>query len=98
MDASLPEGVYVQFPGPHYETPAEVQMAKIIGGDLAGMSTTLESIAAREAGMEVLGLSLMTNLAAGISPVPLSHEEVIEAGREAGPRIAKLLADIVQKI
>lgn len=98
VDASLPEGVYVQFPGPHYETPAEVQMAKIIGGDLAGMSTTLESIAAREAGMEVLGLSLMTNLAAGISPVPLSHEEVIEAGREAGPRIAKLLADIVQKI
>lgn len=98
VDASLPEGVYVQFPGPHYETPAEVQMAKIIGGDLAGMSTTLESIAAREAGMEVLGLSLMTNLAAGISPVPLSHEEVLEAGREAGPRIAKLLADIVQKI
>ena len=98
VDASLPEGVYVQFPGPHYETPAEVQMAKIIGGDLAGMSTTLESIAAREAGMEVLGLSLMTNLAAGISATALSHEEVLEAGRDAGPRIAKLLADVVQKI
>lgn len=98
VDPSLPEGVYVQFPGPHYETPAEVRMAKIIGGDLVGMSTTLESIAAREAGMEVLGLSLMTNLAAGISATPLSHEEVIEAGKQAGPRIARLLADIVQKI
>ena len=98
IDPSLPEGVYVQFPGPHYETPAEVKMAKIIGGDLVGMSTTLESIAAREAGMDVLGLSLMTNLAAGISATALSHEEVLEAGRDAGPRIAKLLADVVQKI
>lgn len=97
VDASLPEGVYVQFPGPHYETPAEVNMARVIGGDLVGMSTTLEAIAAREAGMEVLGLSLMTNLAAGISQTPLSHEEVIQAGNEAGPRITKLLAEIVQK-
>ena len=70
VDPSLPEGVYVQFPGPHYETPAEVQMAKRLGGDLVGMSTSLEAIAAREAGMEVLGISLVTNLAAGISPVP----------------------------
>lgn len=98
IDPSLPQGVYVQFRGPHYETPAEVQMAKIIGGDLVGMSTTLESIAAREVGMEILGLSLMTNLAAGISPNPLSHEEVIEIGQEAAPRIAKLLAEIVQKM
>lgn len=95
---SLPEGVYVQFPGPHYETPAEVKMAGILGGDLVGMSTTLEAIAARHVGMEVLGLSLMTNLAAGISPVPLSHEEVIEAGQEAAPRIARLLADIAATI
>ncbi|MDN6793727.1 MAG: purine-nucleoside phosphorylase [Propionibacterium sp.] len=98
VDASLPEGVYVQFPGPHYETPAEVRMAGIIGGDLVGMSTTLEAIAAREAGMEVLGLSLMTNLAAGISPTPLSHAEVLEAGQEAAPRIARLLADIVARM
>ncbi|WP_043535902.1 phosphorylase family protein, partial [Actinomyces polynesiensis] len=98
VDATLPEGVYVQFPGPHYETPAEVRMAGIIGGDLVGMSTTLEAIAAREAGMEVLGLSLMTNLAAGISPDPLSHAEVLEAGREAAPRIARLLADIVARM
>lgn len=94
IDPSLPEGVYVQFPGPHYETPAEVKMAGILGGDLVGMSTTLEAIAARQVGMEILGLSLMTNLAAGISPTPLSHEEVIEAGQTAAPRIAKLLADI----
>lgn len=98
VDATLPEGVYVQFPGPHYETPAEVRMAGTIGGDLVGMSTTLEAIAAREVGMEVLGMSLVTNLAAGISPTPLSHAEVLEAGREAAPRIARLLADIVARI
>ncbi len=98
VDPSLPEGVYVQFRGPHYETPAEVNMARVIGGHLVGMSTTLEAIAARESGLEILGLSLMTNLAAGISPDPLSHEEVIEIGREAAPRIAKLLADVVAKM
>lgn len=98
VDPTLPEGVYVQFPGPHYETPAEVKMAGILGGDLVGMSTTLEAIAARHVGMEVLGLSLMTNLAAGISPTPLSHEEVIAAGQEAAPRIARLLADIAALI
>ena len=98
VDPSLDEGVYVQFRGPHYETPAEVQMAKRIGGDLVGMSTTLEAIAARQAGMNVLGISLVTNLAAGISPTPLSHQEVVEAGRAAGPRIGKLLAEIVGAI
>lgn len=98
VDPSLPEGVYVQFRGPHYETPAEVKMAGILGGDLVGMSTTLEAIAAREAGMEVLGLSLMTNLAAGISPTPLSHAEVIEAGQQAAPRIARLLAEVVMRM
>lgn len=98
VDPSLPEGVYVQFRGPHYETPAEVQMAKIIGGDLVGMSTTLEAIAAREAGMEILGISLVTNPAAGISPTPLSHDEVIEAGKTAGPRISTLLAEIIQRL
>ncbi len=98
VDPELPEGVYVQFAGPNYETPAEVKMAKIIGGDLVGMSTTLEAIAAREAGMDVLGLSLVTNPAAGISPTPLSHEEVIEAGKEAAPKISRLLADVVQEL
>ncbi|HEX6233884.1 MAG TPA: purine-nucleoside phosphorylase [Jiangellaceae bacterium] len=98
VDPSLDEGVYVQFPGPHYETPAEVQMAKRLGGDLVGMSTTLEAIAARQAGMEVLGISLVTNLAAGISHTALSHAEVVEAGRQAAPRIGRLLADIVERI
>ena len=94
VEPGLPEGVYVQFRGPQFETPAEVQMAGAIGGDLVGMSTTLETIAARELGAEVLGISLVTNLAAGISPLPLSHEEVLEAGREAGPRLRQLLAGI----
>jgi purine-nucleoside phosphorylase len=90
----LPEGVYVQFPGPQFETPAEVRMAAALGGDLVGMSTTIETIAARELGAEVLGISLVTNLAAGISPDSLSHEEVLEAGREAAPRLRQLLGGI----
>ncbi len=98
IDPSLDEGVYVQFRGPHYETPAEVQMAKHMGGHIVGMSTALEAIAAREAGMEVLGLSLITNLAAGISPHPLSHQEVIEAGKAAEPVISELLAQIVHAL
>jgi inosine/guanosine/xanthosine phosphorylase family protein len=68
VDATLDEGIYVQFPGPHYETPAEVQYAKRIGADLVGMSTALEAIAGRHAGMEVFGISLVTNLAAGHQP------------------------------
>lgn len=91
----LPEGVYVQFRGPQYETPAEVRMAGILGGDLVGMSTTLETIAAREAGMEVLGLSLVTNAAAGLSETNLDHAEVLQTGKDAGPRLAALLSTIV---
>ena len=98
VDDSLDEGVYVQFPGPHYETPAEVQMAKTIGGDLVGMSTALEAIAARHVGLEILGISLVTNLAAGISDQPLSHQEVIEAGQAAAARCGRLLADVVTRI
>lgn len=95
IDTSLEEGVYVQFRGPHYETPAEVQMVKAMGGHIVGMSTALEAIAAREAGMEILGLSLITNLAAGISPHPLSHQDVIDSGKAAEPVISALLAKIV---
>ena len=98
VDPTLDEGVYVQFRGPHYETPAEVTMAGRMGGDLVGMSTTIEAIAARDAGLEILGISLVTNLAAGISPTPLSHAEVLEAGAEAGLRISALLARIVQHL
>ncbi|HEY0260219.1 MAG TPA: purine-nucleoside phosphorylase [Lacisediminihabitans sp.] len=94
----LDEGVYTQFRGPHYETPAEVQMAKAIGGHIVGMSTALEAIAARQAGMEILGLSLITNLAAGIQKTPLSHHEVLEAGRNAEPVISALLARIVEEL
>ncbi|MEG8035857.1 purine-nucleoside phosphorylase [Sphingomonas sp. LR61] len=95
VDPSLDEGVYTQFRGLHYETPAEVQMAKAIGGHIVGMSTALEAIAARQAGMEVLGFSLITNLAAGIQKTPLSHTEVLEAGKQAEPAIADLLARVV---
>ncbi|MGB3185951.1 MAG: purine-nucleoside phosphorylase [Ornithinimicrobium sp.] len=98
VDPALHEGVYAQFRGPHYETPAEVMMAKTMGADLVGMSTTLEAIAARQAGMDVLGISLVTNAAAGISEVPLSHQEVIEAGQAAAGRCSSLLADIVRRI
>jgi len=98
VDGSLDEGVYVQFPGPHYETPAEVRMAGILGGHLVGMSTTLEAIAAREAGMEVLGISLVTNLAAGLSGEPLDHAEVLEAGRAAASRMGGLLSQVAARI
>jgi purine-nucleoside phosphorylase len=95
LDPSLQEGVYVQFPGPHYETPAEIRMVRAMGGDLVGMSTTLEAIAAREAGAEVLGISLVTNLAAGMTGEPLNHEEVLEAGRAAATRMGGLLAEVL---
>ncbi len=98
VDPSLDEGVYVQFPGPHYETPAEIGMVRAIGGHLVGMSTTLEAIAAREAGMEVLGISLVTNLAAGIGGEPLNHEEVLEAGRSAAERMGSLLSQVVPRL
>jgi len=95
VDPTLDEGVYVQFPGPHYETPAEIAMVRAIGGDLVGMSTTLEAIAAREAGAEVLGISLVTNLAAGMTGAALNHEEVLEAGRAAATRMGALLSQVL---
>ena len=98
VDGDLDEGVYVQFRGPHYETPAEVRMAGVLGGDLVGMSTSLEAIAARQSGMDVLGISLVTNPAAGISKTPLDHAEVLEAGRAAADRCGRLLAAVVAKI
>jgi purine-nucleoside phosphorylase len=98
VDPTLDEGVYVQMPGPQYETPAEIEMVRAIGGHLVGMSTTLEAIAAREAGAEVLGISLVTNLAAGMTGEPLNHEEVLEAGREAATRMGELLSQVLGKI
>ncbi|KRV46940.1 purine nucleoside phosphorylase [Wenjunlia vitaminophila] len=98
VDPSLAEGVYVQFRGPQYETPAEISMVRAIGGDLVGMSTTLEAIAAREAGAEVLGISLVTNLAAGMTGEPLSHEEVLEAGRGSATRMGALLGRVLERV
>ncbi len=99
IDPSLAEGVYVGYWGPNYETPAEIRAYRTLGGDLVGMSTVLEAIAARAAGMEVLGLSLVTNMAAGIGG-PLSHDVVLELGRageqRAGTRLAAVLAAILR--
>ena len=95
FDPTLEEGVYVAFPGPQFETPAEIRMVKAIGGDLVGMSTALEAMAAREAGAEVLGISLVTNLAAGLSGKPLDHEDVLQTGRRAATRMGELLAEVV---
>ena len=97
-DPSLEEGVYAALPGPHYETPAEIAMLRAAGADLVGMSTALETIAARHLGAEVLGLSLVTNLAAGLSDQPLNHGEVVTAGQHAALRMGTLLADIVPRL
>jgi purine-nucleoside phosphorylase len=94
-DPTLAEGVYAALPGPHYETPAEIAMLAAAGADLVGMSTALETIAARHLGAEVLGLSLVTNLAAGISSEPLDHAEVVAAGQQAALQMGSLLADIL---
>jgi purine-nucleoside phosphorylase len=98
LEPSLDEGVYVQFRGPQYETPAEVRMAGVLGGQLVGMSTALEAIAARHAGLEVLGVSLVTNLAAGVSSTPLDHAEVVAAGKAAAQRVGAMLAQVVREI
>lgn len=97
IDPSLTEGVYAGLPGPHFETPAEIRMLRTLGADLVGMSTVLEAIAARAEGVEVFGLSLVTNLAAGITGEPLSHEEVIETGRASAERMGNLLRELVAR-
>ncbi|HVQ99409.1 MAG TPA: purine-nucleoside phosphorylase, partial [Mycobacterium sp.] len=91
VDPSLAQGVYAGLPGPHYETPAEIRMLRTMGADLVGMSTVHETIAARAAGAEVLGVSLVTNLAAGITGEPLSHVEVLAAGAASATRMGSLL-------
>jgi purine-nucleoside phosphorylase len=94
-DPTLEEGVYAALRGPHFETPAEIRMLSALGADLVGMSTVLEAIAARHLGLEVLGISLVTNVAAGLGAEPLDHEEVLAAGAAAAPRLGGLLADVV---
>jgi purine-nucleoside phosphorylase len=97
VDPSLAEGVYVGYWGPNYETPAEIRAFRMLGGDLVGMSTVLEAIAARAAGLEVLGLSLVTNMAAGIAG-PLTHAEVLEQGRAGEQRTGALLAAVLTEL
>jgi purine-nucleoside phosphorylase len=94
-DPGLAEGVYAALPGPHYETPAEIRMLRSLGADLVGMSTALEAIAARHLGAEVLAISLVTNLAAGLTPAGLDHAEVTAAGKAAAGRMGALLAGIL---
>jgi purine-nucleoside phosphorylase len=98
VEPALPEGVYACLLGPQYETPAEIRMLRTLGADLVGMSTVHETIAARAAGLEVLALSLVTNLAAGMTGQPISHDEVLEAGRHSATRMGSLLANVVGKI
>ncbi|MFY2861079.1 purine-nucleoside phosphorylase [Mycobacterium sp. THU-M104] len=97
-DPELTEGVYACLPGPHYETPAEIRMLRTLGADLVGMSTVHETIAARAAGAEVLGVSLVTNLAAGIGGQALSHAEVLAAGAASARRIGTLLAGVIARV
>ncbi len=97
IDPSITEGVYAAMPGPQYETPAEIRMLATLGADLVGMSTALEAIAAHAEGCEVLGISLVSNLAAGLGE-PLNHEEVLEAGRAAATRMGELLGKVIERL
>lgn len=97
-DIPLKEGVYVQTAGPAYESPAEIRMFRLLGADAVGMSTAIEAIAARHCGMEICGISCISNLAAGISPHPLSHEEVKEAADKAAPQFEQLVRQSISEI
>ena len=98
LDIPLREGVYMYFPGPQFETPAEVRMARILGADAVGMSTVPETIVAAHCGMRVLGFTLCTNMAAGVLDQPLSGEEVLEAAQEAKPRFTALVKACLEQV
>ena len=95
---AMREGVYMFFPGPQYETPAEVRAARLLGADAVGMSTVPEAITAAHCGMEVLGFTLCTNMAAGVLEQPLSGDEVIEAGNAAGPKFTALVKGCLERM
>ncbi|RKS76277.1 purine-nucleoside phosphorylase [Actinomadura pelletieri DSM 43383] len=97
-DPDLSEGVYAALRGPSYETPAEIRMLRTLGADMVGMSTVLETIEARRGGAEVLGISLVTNIAAGLAAEPLDHQEVLAAGRASAGRMGSLLATLVPRL
>ena len=98
LGTGLGEGVYACLPGPSYETPAEIRMLRTLGADVVGMSTVPEAIVARHAGLDVLAFALVTNAAAGLTGQAITHDEVIEAGREAGERLAALIEAVVGRI
>lgn len=98
LDIPIKEGVYIQLPGPNYESPQEINMCRILGADAVGMSTACEAIAANHMGMKIVGISCISNLAAGISPHPLSEEEVIEAGNAVAKDFTALVSCIISNI
>ena len=98
LEIPLREGVYMYFPGPQFETPAEVRMARILGADAVGMSTVPETIVAAHCGMQVLGFTLCTNMAAGVLDQPLSGEEVLEAAEAARPRFTSLVKACLERV
>lgn len=98
MEFSLKEGVYIQFTGPNYESPAEVRMARLLGADAVAMSTACEAVAAKHMGMRICGISCISNMAAGITGQPLSHEEVKAAGERVAPVFSKLVTESIVKM
>jgi len=98
LGIELESGVYACMPGPSYETPAEIRMLRALGADVVGMSTAPEAIVARHGGIEVLALALVSNAAAGVAGTPITHEEVLEAGRRAGPTLARLIERVVLRL
>jgi purine-nucleoside phosphorylase len=98
IDPALAEGVYAALPGPHFETPAEIRMLRGAGADLVGMSTVLEAIAARHLGAEVLGISMVSNPAAGLSAEPIDHQAVLSATAASAAGVGRLLADLLPRI
>jgi len=98
LGITVKEGVYVMAPGPSYETPAEIRAFRVLGADLVGMSTVPEVIAARHAGMRVLGISVVTNFAAGVSEKPLSHEEVLQVTKEKAAELGRLLSNLIPRL
>lgn len=98
LGIDMKEGTYLQFSGPQYESPQEITMSRTLGADAVGMSTACEAIAARHMGMKVVGISCISNLASGISPVALSHKEVQEVADEVAPRFQALVTEIITQI